>query len=53
MHINLEKIKNLESPPEVIKNFISPDEINQFLELYNELPIAVNNLKQKVIKKDG
>ena len=51
MHINFEKIKNLESPPEVIKNFISPDEINQFLELYNELPIAVNNLKQKVIKK--
>lgn len=51
MHKNLENIKNFESSPKVIKNFISPDEINQFLKLYNELPTTVNNLKQKVVKK--
>ena len=51
MHENLNIIKSLESPPKVIKNFISPGEINQFLKLYEELPVAVNNLKQKVIKK--
>ena len=51
MHENLNKIKSLESPPNIIKNFISQEEIGQFLDLYNQLPIAVNNLKQKVIKK--
>jgi hypothetical protein len=51
MHENLNKIKNLESSPRVIKNFISSKEIDLFLKLYNELPVAVNNLKQKVIKK--
>ena len=51
MHNELEKIKNLESYPKVIKNFISSGEIKQFLKLYEELPVAVNNLKQKVVKK--
>ena len=51
MHENLSKIKSLESTPRIIKNFISPEEINQFLKLYEELPVAVNNSKQKVIKK--
>ncbi|MDB9760382.1 hypothetical protein OAB59_00220 [Pelagibacteraceae bacterium] len=51
MHNNLEKIKNLESSPKVIKKFLSLEEINQFLKLYEELPVTVNNSKQKVIKK--
>ena len=51
MHKNLSNIKSLESPPKIIKNFISSSEIKQFLKLYNELPITVNNIKQKVIKK--
>ena len=51
MHNELERIKSFESSPKVIKNFIDAEEINQFLKLYEELPIAVNNLKQKVIKK--
>ena len=51
MHENLSKIKDLESSPKIIKNFVSPEEIAQFLRLYSELPIVVNNLKQKVIKK--
>ena len=40
MHSDLDKIKKLESPPRVIKNFISSSEINQFLRLYEELPIT-------------
>ena len=51
MHNNLEKIKSFESPPRVIRDFIDTKEISQFLRLYNELPVTVNNLKQKVIKK--
>jgi len=51
MHNELDRIKSLESSPRVIKNFINAEEANQFLRLYEELPIAVNNLKQKVIKK--
>jgi len=47
MHNNLEKIKSYESPPKVIKDFIDPKEISQFLKLYEKLPVTVNNLKQK------
>ena len=51
MHENLDKIKSLESPTRIIKNFLNSDEIEKFLKLYLKLPITVNNLKQKVIKK--
>ena len=51
MHENLEKIKSLESQPKIIKNFLNSKEIDLFLKLYNDLPVTVNNLKQKVIKK--
>ena len=51
MHENLDKIKSLESPTRIIKNFLNSDEIEKFLKLYSELPITINNLKQKVIKK--
>jgi len=51
VHSEINKIKNLESIPRVVKNFINTEEINQFLKLYEELPITVNNLKQKVVKK--
>jgi hypothetical protein len=51
MHKNLNKIKSLESPSRIVKNFLNSDEIEKFLKLYSELPVTVNNLKQKVIKK--
>ena len=51
MHENLNKIKSLESPVRVIKKFLNSDEIEKFLKLYSELPITINKLKQKVIKK--
>ena len=51
MHKNIDKIKNLESPPKVVKNLFSKNEIDKFLKLYNELPTTVHNKKQNVIKK--
>jgi len=51
MHKDLSNIKTLESSPKVIKNFISSTEVEQFLKLYKELPVTVNNIKQKVVKK--
>ena len=51
MHKNIDKIKNLESPPKVLKNLFSKNEIDKFLKLYNELPTTVHNKKQNVIKK--
>ena len=43
-------IKNTNSP-KVIKNLYSEKEIQEFLELYKNLPITVHNKKQNVIKK--
>ena len=51
MHKELEKIKELESPPKIIKNLFSQNEINKFLDLYKKLPTTVHNKKQNVIKK--
>ena len=51
MHKNIDKIKNLESPPQVIKNLFDKNEIEKFFNLYKELPITVHNKKQNVIKK--
>ena len=51
MHKQIEEIKKTESPPKVIKNIFNKDEINKFIDLYNELPVTVHNKKQNVIKK--
>ena len=51
MHKFLEKIKSSEQKPYVIKNFISLDEVKLFQKLYNELPVEINNRRQKIIKK--
>ena len=51
MHKNINEIKELESPPQVIKNLFDKDEIEKFLKLYKELPTTVHNKKQNVIKK--
>jgi hypothetical protein len=51
MHKEIDKIKNLESPPKVIKNLFKKEEIAKFLDLYNKLPTTVHNKKQNVIKK--
>ena len=51
MHKNLNEIKKLESPPQIIKNFFDKNEIKKFFNLYKELPTTVYNKKQNVIKK--
>ena len=45
---NIDKIKNLEGSPKVIKNLFSKNEIEKFLNLYQELPTTVHNKKQNV-----
>ena len=47
----IEEIKKSESDPRIIENMFNKEEINQFLNLYNDLPITVHNKKQNVIKK--
>ena len=51
MHTFIEKIKKIEAKPFVIKNFINKKEIENFQKLYIELPIEINNQRQKIIKK--
>ncbi len=51
MRKELGKIKKSESPPQVIKNLFSKEEIKDFLKLYTDLPTTVHNKKQNVIKK--
>ena len=51
MNINIQKIKESESAPKVLKNIFTKNEINDFLKLYKDLPITVHNKKQNVIKK--
>ena len=51
MNNKIEEIKKLESPPKVIDNIFNQNEINDFLNLYSELPLTVHNKKQNVIKK--
>ena len=51
MHKNIDKIKKLEGPVQVIKNLFSKDDIENFLKLYQNLPTTVHNKKQNVIKK--
>ena len=51
MRDKIEQIKKLESPPKVVRNIFSKDEIKEFLKLYEKLPTTVHNKKQNVIKK--
>tara|TARA_B100000963_G_scaffold350079_1_gene359856 strand:+ start:535 stop:1242 length:708 start_codon:yes stop_codon:yes gene_type:complete len=51
MRKEVEKIKKSESPPKVIRNLYSSEEIEEFMKLYRDLPTTVHNKKQNVIKK--
>lgn len=51
MHKQIDKIKKNEGKPKVLKNIFDKREIENFLKLYNELPVTVHNKKQNVIKK--
>tara|TARA_B100001057_G_scaffold498772_1_gene606975 strand:- start:851 stop:1558 length:708 start_codon:yes stop_codon:yes gene_type:complete len=47
----INEIKKLESEPKIVKNIFSEKEIENFLKLYQDLPVTVHNKKQNVIKK--
>ena len=51
MHKFIENIKKFESKPIIIKNFLNIEDIKLFQKLYEELPIEINNKRQKIIKK--
>ena len=51
MHKFIKDIQKLESEPFVVKKFIDQNEINQFQKLYEELPVEINNQRQKILKK--
>ena len=51
MREKIDDIKKTESPPKVIKNLYSKEEIQDFLKLYNDLPVTTHNKKQNVVKK--
>ena len=45
------KIKNHENRPFVIKNFLKKEEIKKIQDLYKDLPVEINNKRQKIKKK--
>ena len=51
MDEKIKKIKKTESSPKVIKNIYSEKEVQEFMKLYEMLPITTHNKKQNVIKK--
>ena len=51
MHKFIQKIKKFESKPVIVNNFFNKEDTELFQKLYNELPIEINNKRQKIIKK--
>ena len=47
MHKNIEKIKQLEGSPQIIKNLFTKNELENFLSLYKNLPTTVYNKKDE------
>tara|TARA_B100001121_G_scaffold306955_1_gene327475 strand:+ start:3162 stop:3860 length:699 start_codon:yes stop_codon:yes gene_type:complete len=51
MHKYIDEIKKHEAKPYIINNFINNDEIKSFQRLYKDLPLEINNDRQKIVKK--
>jgi len=51
LHKFIDEIKKFESEPYVVENFLDKEEIKLFQNLYKELPVEINNTRQKIIKK--
>ena len=45
MHKNIDEIKKLESSPKIIKNLFDKKELDEFFNLYQNLPTTVHNKK--------
>mgnify|MGYP006153362805 CR=1 FL=1 len=51
MHRQINKIKKYEGNAFVIKNFLTKEQVKKIKELYKDLPIEIDNKRQKIIKK--
>ena len=51
MHKFIEEIKEFETKPFIVNNFFNKKEIELLQKLYYELPIEIDNKRQKIIKK--
>ncbi len=51
MHKFINKIKKFESKPFIVKKFLNEEEVSLFQKLYTELPIEIDNKRQKIVKK--
>ena len=51
MHKKIKEIQKNESRSFIVKNFINQKEIEIFQNLYKDLPIEINNKRQKILKK--
>ena len=51
MHKFIEEIKEFETKPFIVNNFLNKEEIKLLQKLYYELPIEIDNKRQKIIKK--
>ena len=51
MHKFIEKIKKFETKPFIVNNFLNKEEIQLFQKLYDELPVEIDNKRQKIVKK--
>ena len=51
MHRFIDKIKNLEEKPAIIKNFVNSEEISSFKKIFRDLPTEIHNYRQKILKK--
>ena len=51
MHEYINEIKKFESKPFIVHNFFNEEEIKLLQKLYDDLPVEINNKRQKIIKK--
>ncbi|MEC6987166.1 MAG: hypothetical protein VXW61_01795 [Pseudomonadota bacterium] len=51
MHKFIDQIQKLESRPFIVNNFLNDKEIKLFKKLYEDLPLEINNERQRIIKK--
>ena len=51
MHKFIEEIKEFETKPFIVNNFFNKKEIELLQKLYDELPVEIENKRQKIIKK--
>jgi len=51
LHKFIEKIKKFEAKPFIVNNFFNNEEIELLQKLYDELPVEIDNKRQKIVKK--